>query len=123
MRILFKTLRNSEDLILAMETVNEIHVSDVFVDHVLELVNRTRNHPHLELGGSPRTGISLIKASRARAMIHGRHYVIPEDLFALADDVVLHRVRLNYEALADGHTGESILKGILQDMGATPAMV
>ena len=56
-------------------------------------------------------------------MIHGRHYVIPEDLFALADDVVLHRVRLNYEALADGHTGASILKGILQDMGATPAMV
>ena len=114
---------NSEDLIHAMQTVNEIHVSDVFVDHVVELVNRTRCHPHLELGGSPRTGISLIKASRARAMINGRHYVIPEDLFALAEDVVLHRIRLNYEALADGHTGESVLKSILQDMGMTPAMV
>ena len=77
----------------------------------------------LELGGSPRTGISLIKASRARAMINGRHYVIPEDLFALAEDVILHRIRLNYEALADGHTGESVLKSILQDMGMTPAMV
>ena len=56
-------------------------------------------------------------------MINGRHYVIPEDLFALAEDVVLHRIRLNYEALADGHTGESVLKSILQDMGMTPAMV
>ena len=104
--------------------VSRLHnVSDVFVDHVVELVNRTRSHPHLELGGSPRTGISLIKASRARAMIHGRHYVIPEDLFALAEDVVLHRIRLNYEALADGHTGSSVLQGILRDMGMTPAMV
>lgn len=118
-----KPVGTSEDLIHAMETVNEIFVSDVFVDHVVELVNRTRNHPDLELGGSPRTGISLIKASRARAMIHGRHYVIPEDLFALAEDVILHRIRLNYEALADGHTGETVLKTILRDMGMTPAMV
>ncbi len=118
-----KPVGNAEDLVHAMETVNEIYVSDVFVDHVVELVNRTRNHPHLELGGSPRTGISLIKASRARAMIQGRHYVIPEDLFALAEDVVLHRIRLNYEALADGHTGPGVLKSILMEMGMTPAMI
>ena len=58
----------------------------------------------MELGASPRAGIALIKASRARALIHGRDYVVPEDLFALAEDVILHRMRLNYEALADGKT-------------------
>jgi MoxR-like ATPase len=67
------------------------------------------------MGCSPRAGISLIKASRARALIHGRHFVTPEDLFALAEDVLLHRIRLTYEALADGHTGKSILKVILND--------
>ena len=64
---------------------------------------------------------ALIKASRARALIHGRSYVVPEDLFALAEDVVLHRMRLCYEALADGLTGAVVLEEMLKDMGATPS--
>ena len=87
--------------------VHEVHVSETFMNHVVELVNRTRIHPAIELGCSPRAGIALIKASRARAIIQGRDYVVPDDLFALAEDVVLHRLRLNYEALADGLTGAS----------------
>lgn len=103
----------SDQLIAAMQAVQDVYVSETFIDHVVEIVNRTRQHPLLELGCSPRAGISLIKASRARALIHGRHYVIPDDLFALAEDVILHRIRLNYEALADGHTGSSVLRDIL----------
>ncbi len=103
----------SDQLIAAMKAVQQVHVSDTFIDHVVEIVSRTRKHPLLELGCSPRAGISLIKSSRARALIHGRHYVIPDDLFALAEDVILHRIRLNYEALADGHTGSSVLRDIL----------
>ena len=94
----------TEDLVRAMEAVHEVHVSETFTDHVVELVKRTRTHPAIELGGSPRAGIALVKGSRARALIHGRHYVIPEDLFALAEDVILHRMRLTYEALAEGRT-------------------
>jgi MoxR-like ATPase len=112
---------SSEELIAAMEAVHAVHVSDTFLEHVVELVTRTRNHPAIELGGSPRAGISLIKSSRARAIIHGRDYVIPEDLFALAEDAILHRIRLNYEALADGLTGASVLQDLLRSMGATPA--
>jgi len=110
-----------EELVIAMEVVPEVHVSDTFMEHVVELVNRTRTHPAIELGGSPRTGIALIKASRARAIIHERDYVVPEDMFSLAEDVVLHRLRLNYEALADGLTGEGVLQEMLRSMGATPA--
>jgi len=112
---------SSNELIAAMEAAHHVHVSDTFLEHVVELVNRTRNHPAIELGGSPRAGISLIKSSRARAVILGRDYVIPEDLFALAEDVVLHRIRLNYEALADGLTGKTVLQDLLRSMGATPA--
>jgi len=107
-----------EDLVAAMEAVNQIHVSETFVDHVVDLVQRTRNHSALELGGSPRTGIALIKASRARALLHGRSYVVPEDLFALAEDVVLHRMRLKYEALADGVTSKEVLHDLLRAMGS-----
>lgn len=104
---------HSDDLIAAMEAVNAVHVSETFLEHVVQLVRDTRSHPRLELGCSPRAGIALIKASRARAVIQGREYVTPEDLFALAEDVVLHRVRLTYEAVADGYTGQDVLREIL----------
>jgi MoxR-like ATPase len=106
-----------------MEAVQDIYVSDTFVEHVVELVNRTRKHKNVELGCSPRAGIAIIKASRARALILGRNYVVPEDLFALAEDVILHRMRLNYEALADGLTGADVLQDMLRSMGATPSTI
>ncbi|BDS05941.1 ATPase AAA [Oceaniferula spumae] len=104
-----------EDLVAAMEATHDIHVSEVFLKHVVDIVERTRKHPDLELGCSPRAGIALLKASRARALIHGRDYAISEDLFALAEDVILHRIRLSYEALADGKTPQQILQQILEE--------
>jgi MoxR-like ATPase len=111
---------STEELVAAMEAVQRVHVSETFLEHVVEVVNRTRRHPSIELGASPRAGIALIKSARARALIQGRHYVIPDDLFALAEDVMLHRIRLNYAALADGRTGMEILHGILHDQGSVP---
>jgi MoxR-like ATPase len=105
------------DLVQAMEAVQEVYVSDVFMKHVLELVRQTRRHRQVEVGGSPRAGIALVQAARARAYIHGRDYAVPEDLYALAEDVLLHRMRLTYEALAEGVTGTVVLKEILSDVG------
>ena len=104
-----------DDLVKATQAVHNIHVSDVFLKHVVDIVERTRQHPDLEVGCSPRAGISLLKASRARALIHNRDYVVPEDLFSLAEDVCLHRIRLSYEALAEGKTPKGILNQILED--------
>jgi len=110
-----------DEIVKVMEAVHQVHVSETFLEHVVTLVGRTRNHDAIELGGSPRAGIALIKASRARALIHGRGYVIPEDLFALAEDTILHRLRLKYEALADGLTGKQVLEEMLRDMGSSAA--
>ena len=110
---------SGEDLVRAMEAVHRVHVSETFVEHVVELVNRSRSHPAVELGCSPRAGISLIKASRARALMHGRHYAVPEDLFALAEDVMLHRMRLRYEAIAEGMTGALVLDELLRTLGGS----
>jgi len=108
---------SNEDLVAAMEAVHRVHVSDTFVEHVVDLVHRSRRHPAVELGCSPRAGIALIKASRARALMHGRPYVVPEDLFALAEDAMLHRMRLHYEALAEGRTGRDVLQELLRSFG------
>ena len=105
------------DLVNSMEAVQAVHVSEVFVKHCVELVRRTRESKHLDFGCSPRAGLALINAARARAVIHGRDYVTPEDLFDLAEDVVLHRVRVSYEASAAGHTGAQVLEWILANLG------
>ncbi|NOX56542.1 MAG: MoxR family ATPase [Planctomycetes bacterium] len=106
-----------EELVATMEAVQQVYVSETFVEHVVELVKQTRRHPDIELGASPRAGLALVNAARARALIHGRAYVVPDDLFALAEDVLLHRMRLTYEALADGKTGTDVLQEILLEFG------
>lgn len=105
------------DLTRAMEAVQRVHVSEVFLKHCVDLARRTRQSKLLDFGCSPRASIALATASRARAFIHGRNYVVPEDLFELAEDVALHRIRLTYEAAAEGHTGREVLESILADLG------
>jgi MoxR-like ATPase len=104
------------DLVRAMEAVQQVHVSDVFARHSVELARRTRESKLLDFGCSPRACLALASASRARAFIRGRDYVIPEDLFELAEDVILHRIRLTYEAAAEGHTAREILESILSTL-------
>jgi MoxR-like ATPase len=104
------------NLVQAMEAVQQVHVSDVFMKHSIELVRRTRESRLLDFGCSPRASIALSNAARARAFLHGRDYVVPEDLFELAEDVVLHRIRLTYEAAAEGHSGREILESLLSAM-------
>jgi MoxR-like ATPase len=105
------------DLVSAMEAVQAVHVSEVFLKHSVELVRRTRKSKLLDFGCSPRAGLALVNAARARAVIHGRDFVTPEDLFVLAEDIVLHRIRVSYEASAAGHTGAQVLESILAGLG------
>jgi len=105
------------DLVDCMQKVQDVHVSDVFIKHCVELVDRTRHDKRLDLGCSPRAGLALINASRARAFVYGRDFVIPEDMFELAEDIMLHRMRLTYESLAEGESTKNVLNEILSDVG------
>ncbi|MBX3406765.1 MAG: AAA family ATPase [Phycisphaeraceae bacterium] len=105
-----------KDLTGAMEAVQAVHVSDVFLRHCIDLVDRTRRTTDLDLGCSPRAGIALAQAARARAFIYGRDYVIPDDLFALSEDVLLHRMRLTYEAMARGRTTRQVLRELMEQV-------
>jgi MoxR-like ATPase len=105
-----------EELVAAMEAVQRVHVSEVFIKHCVHLVNATRACPEVELGCSPRASLALVQAARARAFLHHRDYVTPDDLFALADDVMLHRMRLRYETLATGRTPHTVLRDLLKSL-------
>lgn len=97
----------------AMEQVQKVHVSDVFIRHCVDLADRTRHHAEIDLGCSPRAGIALVQAARALAFLRGRDYATPADLYALAPDVMLHRMRLTYDAMARGRTTAAVLEEIL----------
>jgi MoxR-like ATPase len=98
-----------------------------FVDHrvrsyAVRLVNATRNptgegldhlEPYLDLGGSPRASLGLIRGGRALAVMRGRNYVLPEDVAALFHDVLRHRVVLSYEALAADVKPDQVLTAVL----------
>ncbi|BCU79205.1 MoxR family ATPase [Luteolibacter sp. LG18] len=106
-----------EDLISAMSDVQAVHVSEVFMKHCVELIRLTRTHPSIEMGCSTRASLSIVQAARARAFVNQRDYVVPEDLFELAEDVILHRIRLSYEALAEGRKPGQVLEELLHQLG------
>jgi MoxR-like ATPase len=105
------------ELAEAMAAVQKVFVSDVFMKHAVELVRRTRKNAMIEVGASPRASMALVQAARARAYLHERDHATPEDIYALAEDVLLHRLRLTYEALAGGVHTATVLRGILAEVG------
>lgn len=115
-----KTLSTKE--ILQMQKFNQqIYADKKIKEYVTDIVDATRNpqsydldiSQHVEYGASPRASIWLILAGKAHAMIQGRGYVKPEDIQAIAYDVLRHRIILTYEAEAEEITSDQIIKTIL----------
>jgi MoxR-like ATPase len=90
----------SDDLEVAkiVSAVRTVHVADSVRRYAVDLVTATRNHPDLRLGASPRATLHLLRAGRATAALDERDYVVPDDLQALADAVLSHRLLLSAEA-------------------------
>lgn len=93
--------------------LEKIIMKDDLIQYVVNLMARTRNHPALYLGASPRASIDLLKASKAFAAIHGRDFVTPEDIKRLFRPVVEHRVVLSPEAELQGMSVKEITEQIL----------
>lgn len=99
----------------------QVYADEKIEEYVAELVDATRNPDryninvdgHIEYGASPRASLWLILAAKAHAILNGRGYVIPEDVKAIAHDVLRHRILLSYEAEAEEITPDEIIKRIL----------
>jgi len=103
-----------EDVEVAIEIARRIQVSDAVYEYIAELCAATRQAPDLRLGASPRGGIALLAAARALAALEGRGYVIPEDLSALAEAVLAHRLIAKPEAIRQGRPATTVLRELLE---------
>jgi MoxR-like ATPase len=83
-------------------TARTVHVAPSLKSYLVDLADATRRHPHLTLGMSPRATLSLQRVARARAAALGRSYVTPDDLKALAEPVLAHRLIITPEAQLQG---------------------
>ena len=117
-----KPIITSEDIIKARSVVDEVYIDEKIEQYIADIVFATRFPerymlPELKnmiaFGGSPRASINLAKASRAYAFIKRRGYVVPEDVRAVAHDVLRHRIGLSYEAEANNVTSEEIVSKII----------
>jgi len=94
-------------------SVRRVHVEPTLVEYSVCLVEASRKPESVQLGGSPRASIYLIEAARARAFIELRDYVLPQDIKRVAPDVLRHRLRLTYEAEAQGLTPDQVIDDLL----------
>jgi MoxR-like ATPase len=93
---------------------NEIYIDKSILDYVSRIVRATREHPKVDIGSSPRGGLSLLKLSRAMAFIHGRDFVTPDDVKAFTTDALAHRIILNVEDTIEGVSPRQIVEEIVK---------
>jgi MoxR-like ATPase len=124
--VTLKKILRPADITAMREVINLIHMEEKLGDYILHLIQATR-HPEryprisnlkglIEFGASPRATIYLARAAKAHAYISGRGYVIPDDIKAIARDVLRHRIILSYEAEAEELNSEEIVNRILNEI-------
>ena len=116
------TLLSKKDIFAIREEINDVSLSESLEKYIVELVLATRDPQayqlddlahYIQFGASPRASINLNLAAKAVAFFDERDFVLPEDIKSVADNVMNHRILLNYEAEADGITTHEIIKSIL----------
>lgn len=96
--------------------IQEIRVEEKLLQYIAEIVIKTRNHPHLFLGASPRASLAIMNASKAFAAIKGRDFVIPEDIKRTLVPVLGHRIILSPEREMEGMNPKSVIEMIAQSI-------
>ncbi len=113
----------ADDILALRQTIAELYMDQKIVDYVVDVVRATREpqrvglhevRPLIAYGASPRASIYLAQAARAHAYLRGRSYVVPEDVKAMAPDVLRHRVLLTFEAEAEDVTSEVVIGKLLE---------
>ncbi len=116
-----KSVVGPEDLVRIQIAMDEVHVEDLILDYILSIVRATREADrvsaglakYVDFGASPRASLSLLSASKAKALIRGRAYVTPDDVKSVCASVLRHRILLSYEAEAEGINADWIIEQML----------
>lgn len=111
-----RTMLGPDDVMRLRQLAASLHVQDEVLDYVVRLATFTREHARVFLGASPRASLALVQAARARALMDGRGYVLPDDVKALAVPVLAHRLVLTPEAEMEGTRPERIVQQALEQV-------
>ncbi|MFE5210707.1 AAA family ATPase [Streptomyces sp. NPDC056600] len=104
---------HAHDIVKLIEAVREVHVSEAVRRYAVQLVTATRVHRDLRLGASPRATLHLLRASKAAAALAGREFALPDDVQALTEAVLAHRLLPNAQAQLAGRTAQTVVREIL----------
>jgi len=96
--------------------IRDIIVDEKIIRYIADIITKTRNHPHLYLGGSPRASIATLNAAKAFAAINGRDFVTPEDVKRALVPVLNHRIILTPEREMEGMTTDSVVHMISESV-------
>ena len=106
----------AQNVIEVQKFLSSVKVMDDMLRYAIELCEKTRIHPLIELGISPRGVAALVRMARASAVLHERNYVIPEDIQSVFLDVCAHRLVLRPQARVDGMNARDVLRSILSEI-------
>ena len=104
-----------DDLLAIRGAVQQVHASEALIDYLQALIARSRNHPGVRVGLSPRAGLALLRAARAHALLLGRGHVLPDDVQALFPHLAAHRLVANADAGDARALARSILLAVPVD--------
>lgn len=105
---------DAKDLLAMRESVEQVSVHDDVLHYVVSIATATRSHPQVAVGASPRAELDLVQLARARALVSGRDYVIPEDVKALAVAAIAHRISLRPEMWVRSVHGSDVVEQLLR---------
>jgi MoxR-like ATPase len=115
-----EAVASAVEVIRVVDEAQAVFVEESVNRYVVALLHHTRNDPRLYLGGSPRAGIALMRVAKARALAQGREYLLPDDVKAVAGNVLSHRLILAPEARSAGLSGADL---VAQAVEKTPVPV
>ena len=110
------TVVTKEDILVMQDLVENIYILEKIYEYIVTLISKTRNHPLIDLGVSPRGSVALTKLAKATAFLKNRDYVVPEDIQEIFKDVTIHRIILNTKARISNTSEEKILLDILNSV-------
>ena len=116
-----KKIINKEDIKKFQEIHKNIHIDKELIEYIVKIIDKTRNpdeeiKEYIDYGASPRGTISLVNAAKANAMLKNKNYVTPLDIIEIANDVLRHRIILNYKAEADNINVDFIIEKIIKSV-------
>lgn len=109
-----QAILKAEQLNFLREVVSKVSVENKLLEYIAQIVNQTRTHGGLILGGSPRASVTILNTSKALAAIRGRDFVTPEDIIEVAKPAMRHRLALTAEKEMDGATTDDIIQEIIK---------